>query len=504
VGSCHDKKSERVGNSASTQLVGFCYDKKSEQVTCSEQEQDAKHPSKIYDPSNTKSSTNNLRQCQTFVKNVSIDSWQCRMEIKVGNRASTQLVGSCHDEKSERAGCIASTQQDSTINGLVSHIELTELISSVIDGHMNYFQQGDASHFNDACIHRLIVVSVSEGARQVAPAQLAASFDSNLYRPGDVDSSQLIVYIISAKRASKLIVIYFKIPLCFNDKYRIFCEGEWEQQVGNISLAGYTSRISLIGHTGLVGLISFFGFGFFGVNGLIGINSLIGPNDLFDHIGLVGYIGLVRRIDLVDYIGLFGHNGLVGRTLSFIGLGLVGYIGLSFIGLSGLSGISGLIGQISLIDLSASWNHWPINLIGVIGFGLIASSASAVSLARRLIGLVGLVGLLTHRPFLDSLATALIAAKTKISWQLKQAAALGVATVRLSATKIANAASTYYLIASSFHTHSLVREKMWWWLALARKKMWWWIASFGESYHGDVLQHAKQLFSLRLPQMTKY
>ena len=50
VGSCHDKKSERVGNRASTQLVGSCHDKKSE---------------------------------------------------RVGNRASTQLVGSCHDEKSE-------------------------------------------------------------------------------------------------------------------------------------------------------------------------------------------------------------------------------------------------------------------------------------------------------------------------------------------------------------------------------------------------------------------
>jgi hypothetical protein len=45
---------------------------------------------------------------------------------------------------------------------------------------------------------------------------------------------------------------------------------------------------------------------------------------------------------------------------------------------------------------------------------------------------------------------------------------------------------------------------MWWWLALARKKMWWWIASFGESYNGDVLQYAKQLFSFRLLQMTKY
>ena len=45
---------------------------------------------------------------------------------------------------------------------------------------------------------------------------------------------------------------------------------------------------------------------------------------------------------------------------------------------------------------------------------------------------------------------------------------------------------------------------MCWWLVLARKKMWWWIASFGKSYNGDVLQLAQQIFSLSLPQMTKY
>ena len=49
-----------------------------------------------------------------------------------------------------------------------------------------------------------------------------------------------------------------------------------------------------------------------------------------------------------------------------------------------------------------------------------------------------------------------------------------------------------------------MREKMLRWLALARKKMRRWIASFGESYHGDVLQFAKQLFSVRLPLMTKF
>jgi hypothetical protein len=45
---------------------------------------------------------------------------------------------------------------------------------------------------------------------------------------------------------------------------------------------------------------------------------------------------------------------------------------------------------------------------------------------------------------------------------------------------------------------------MWWWLAVARKKMWWCIASFGDSYHDDALQFSKQLFSVRLPLMTKY
>jgi hypothetical protein len=66
---------------------------------------------------------------------------------------------------------------------------------------------------------------------------------------------------------------------------------------------------------------------------------------------------------------------------------------------------------------------------------------------------VDLVGLLTHWPFLDSLTTALIAAKTKITWRLKEAAALRVATVRSSATKIANAASTYDSPKEAIHRH---------------------------------------------------
>ncbi len=62
----------------------------------------------------------------------------------------------------------------------------------------------------------------------------------------------------------------------------------------------------------------------------------------------------------------------------------------------------------------------------------------------------------------------------------------------------------YYFASSSLYVCLLVREKMCWWLALARKKMWRWIASLGESYHNDVLQFAKQLFSVRLLLMTKF
>jgi len=83
------------------------------------------------------------------------------------------------------------------------------------------------------------------------------------------------------------------------------------------------------------------------------------------------------------------------------------------------------------------------------------------------------------------------------------AAQVAEAKILTSATEIVDMAF-YYFASLLLHMHSLVREKMWWWLGLTRKKMWWWIASFGESYLGDVLQYPKQLFSLRLPQMTKY
>ena len=308
-----DLKSERVGNCASTQLVGSCHDEKSERAGCiASTQKDSTFQLivgfKQYHQSSThksrqrrsfvdnllinlwqsqmvdKNETSNLRQCQSFVQ-ISVRAWppkimyrnEAQMVVElsglslIGHSVLTELNGFVvqHElielinslvhvghiklfklsrlivhsssegaqisklivnyilipssEGARRAASklivdfVVHHELIELINGFVSHIELTELISRVLDGHMNYFQQGAASHFNDACIHRLIVVSVSEGARQVAPAQLAASstilklidalisegarFDSNLYRPCDLDSYQLTVYIISAKWA---------------------------------------------------------------------------------------------------------------------------------------------------------------------------------------------------------------------------------------------------------------------------------------------------------------
>jgi hypothetical protein len=115
--------------------------------------------------------------------------------------------------------------------------------------------------------------------------------------------------------------------------------------------------------------------------------------------------------------------------------------------------------------------------------------------AHQLIGLVGFT--------IRSLTTALIAAKTILLLWLKHAASHGVTALHISASEIVNMTKAYYA-ASLLHVRSFVREKMCWRLGLAKKKMWLWIASFGESYNGDVLQLAEQLFFLSLPQMTKY
>jgi hypothetical protein len=191
----------------------------------------------------------------------------------------------------------------------------------------------------------------------------------------------LIVNLISAKWATKLIVIYSKIPLHFSNKYGIFCEGELRQHVDtnddgimaqqltqifdNNSNAAISQQLVGLGQTGLVGLV--------------------GRNSFVDHVGLFGHICLVGHINLVNHIGLFGHIDLVGcighnSLVGFIGLGLVGFIGLSLVSFVGLC-INGFIG---------------LGLVGFIGLGL-GSLVKGISLIRLvgLIGFIGLVGLVS-------------------------------------------------------------------------------------------------------------
>jgi hypothetical protein len=234
-------------------------------------------------------------------------------------------------------------------------------------------------------------------------------------------------------------------------------------------------------------------------------------------VGSLGDIGLIVRIN--GLVGRIVQNGLnsfidldvsfINLDVSFISLGLVGFIGLglisiaglighiSLVGLGGFSGISGLVSRISLVSLIGL-----IGLVGLISLGKLGITSLVGSSASSACRLTSLVGSLASARQLISLIGFVIAAKV-ISRRLKQAAALGVATLQSRATEIVDVAF-YYFASSSLHVCLLVREKMCWWLALARKKIWQWIASFGESYHGDVLQFAKQLLPVRLLLMTKF
>ena len=182
-------------------------------------------------------------------------------------------------------------------------------------------------------------------------------------------------------------------------------------------------------------------------DGLFG--RLVSPN-----FGFVRFVGFVGFIGFVDFVGFFRFVGFVGFG-SFIGFsGFVRFVSLGLIVSVRFAGFIGFVGFVSFV-----------------GFSLIVSVGTA--------------------------------AATKISWRRKHAAARGVATTRTSATGIADAA--IMLAASSSRFYLIAREKMMFCLlALYRKNMWWWICSFGNSYYGDALQYSKQIFSGRLPQMTKY
>jgi hypothetical protein len=153
-----------------------------------------------------KNETSNLQQCQLFINKmiivlfqISARAWlpkiiyrkeaQLVVELSFGhNKLIMLILASVHNEPSGLINGLVGHSEPTKLNGLVVHhelikvinvligyIELTELISLVLEGHINDFQQGVASRFNNNCFHRLIVVSVSEGAQQVAPTQQTVS-----------------------------------------------------------------------------------------------------------------------------------------------------------------------------------------------------------------------------------------------------------------------------------------------------------------------------------------
>ena len=104
---------------------------------------------------------------------------------------------------------------------------------------------------------------------------------------------------------------------------------------------------------------------------------------------------------------------------------------------------------------------------------------------------------------LDSLVAAIIAAAEFLVAMATQAAAAkthGVAIKLASATKITNAAIWYYCAALLSVLLSLIQRESGLWC------VWRVFSSLAglDSAFLNALQNAKQLFSLRLPQMTKY
>jgi hypothetical protein len=201
-----------------------------------------------------------------------------------------------------------------------------------------------------------------------------------------------------------------------------------------------------------------------------------------------------------------------------MGLGLLGFMDLGLVGLIGLGRV-GLIGQISLIDqisLVRLISH-IIGLIGLNGFSLIGlvgfSGIDNYNLAK-LIGHISLVGLICISGWLAR-------ARKKMWWWIasfgysnhndvfpyRLAAALQATVAKTheiaiklaSATKITNAAIWYYCAALLVLLSFICEGE-----SVVTCAFYCRLNSLFSLFFGDALQNAKQLFSTRIPQMTKY
>jgi hypothetical protein len=172
-GHCHDKKSERVGNSVSTQLVGFCHDKKSERAGCiASTQKDSTFQLIVGFKQYHQSSTHKSRQRRSFVDNLLINLWQsqmvdknetsnlrqCQSFVQISVRAWPPKIMYRNEAQMvvELSGLSLIGHSVLTeLNGFVVQHELIELINSLVHvGHIKLFK-----------LSKLIVHSSSEGAQ---------------------------------------------------------------------------------------------------------------------------------------------------------------------------------------------------------------------------------------------------------------------------------------------------------------------------------------------------
>jgi hypothetical protein len=353
----------------------------------------------------------------------------------------------------------------------------------------------------------LIVESLFTGAKQVASATIS--------------------------NKSFMLIDVSKTSLHFREDCGMFCEGEWEQKrrfnghtgIVGLGLIGHPDLARLTGLVGFIGLIDFIG-----LIGLISLDdlrlmSLISLSALLACwlIGLISHVngfsldGLkyVDHISLVGCKDFFGQIGLVGKV------GLVGIIGISF---NGISGIIGQIGLSLLINLCIGLNghirrNGLIDHMGLAGHTDIAS-AIIISLVGRIVDRNGLIGLISLVGFgvisfvglicliglvglVNLGGISLVSLMGLIGSHISHGLGL-VSFIGLNGRIGLNSHNDVIGLINSMEfeipCYSLVREGWLWCVrrlcSLARLN--------SDFFFQHALQHAKQLFYSRIPQMTKY
>jgi hypothetical protein len=233
--------------------------------------------------------------------------------------------------------------------------------------------------------------------------------------------------------------------------------------IRKIGLVDPVGISGLVGRTSLISLVGISGFGLFsiiGLGNLIIINIIGQTSSTCQLVSLIGFIGLVGLVS----IGLGRHNGVISLVGHICISGLVGFIGF------------GLISLVSLISLSLISHYGLIGFIGL-GISFMGLGISLIGLGRNNhnfdfigLGIKGLISLVSLRGI-----NGLI-------------------------RRISLVNSLQFKIEMKPSPHDFFwRESGLWceWRAFSS------LAGL-DSVFKNALQNAKQFFSTRITQMTKY